>query len=247
MSNITGKVIVITGASSGIGEATAKRLATQGAKLVLGARREERLAKLADDIQSSGGSAVFQTTDVTHAEQVSSLVELAKSQFGNVDVLINNAGIMPVSRMFELKVDEWERMVDVNIKGVLNGIAAVLPGMLERKSGHIINIASVAGQKVMAAGAVYCGTKHAVRAISEGLRLEVGPANVRTTIISPGAVDTELPGTISNPTARQYVSGIYKKEAIQPDAIARAIQFAIEQPADVDVNEITVRPTVQEF
>ena len=247
MSNIANKVIVITGASSGIGQATAINLAQQGAKLMLGARRQDRLAQLVEQIQAAGGEAAFTLVDVTQRDQVTNLVHAAQEQFGPVDVLINNAGIMPVSRLYELKVDEWNTMVDVNIKGVLHGIAAVLPGMMERKSGHIINVASIAGQKVMAAGAVYCGTKFAVRAISEGLRLEVGSSNVRTTIISPGAVDTELPNTISNPAAQQYVAGIYKKEAIEPEAIARAIAFAIEQPMNVDVNEITVRPTIQEF
>ena len=246
MSGLEGKVIVITGASSGIGEATAKLLAEQGAKLMLGARREERLAALVDDIGSAGGSAAYRVTDVTQRDQVKALADAATEVFGPVDVLINNAGLMPVSRMAEMKVDEWDRMVDVNIKGVLNGIAAVLTGMMERGNGHIINIASVASQKVMAAGAVYCGTKFAVRAITEGLRLEVGK-NVRTTLISPGAVATELPQTISNPAAQQYVAGLYAKEAIDPVVIAQAIQFAIGQPDHVDVNDIVVRPTVQEF
>ena len=246
MSELAGKVIVITGASSGIGEATAKLLAAQGAKLMLGARREERLSALVDTIVSAGGSAAYRITDVTQRDQVKALADAAVAEFGAVDVLINNAGLMPVSRLHELKVEEWDRMVDVNIKGVLYGIAAVLPDMLARSSGHIINIASVAGLKVMPAGAVYCGTKFAVRAITEGLRLEVGK-NVRTTLISPGTVATELPLSISNPAVQQYVSGVYAKEAIDPITIAQTIQFAISQPDHVDVNEIVVRPTVQEF
>ena len=246
MSQLEGKVIVITGASSGIGEATAKLLAAQGAKLMLGARRKDRLSALVDSIVAAGGTASYCITDVTQRDQLQLLADIAVEKFGPVDVLINNAGLMPLSRLHELKVDEWERMVDVNIKGVLYGIASVLPAMMERESGHIINVASVAGLKVMPAGAVYCGTKHAVRAITEGLRLEVG-ANVRTTIISPGTVATELPLTISNPKVQQYVSGVYSKEAIDPVTIAEAIQFVISQPDNVDLNEIVVRPTVQEF
>lgn len=246
MSSIAGKVVIITGASSGIGAATAKLLSQNGAKLMLAARREDRLDALVKAINAEGGTASFLVTDVTSKEQVKVLAEAAVKQHGRIDVLINNAGLMPVSRLAELKVDEWDRMIDVNIKGVLNGIAAVLPGMLEQKSGHIINISSVAGQKVMAAGAVYCGTKFAVRAIAEGLRLEVGK-DVRSTVISPGAVMTELPDTISNPDVQKMVAGMYEAQAIDPAAIARAILFAMEQPEDVDVNEIVVRPTVQEF
>lgn len=246
MSSITGKVVVITGASSGIGEATAKLLAQKGAKLMLAARRQDRLADLAKSINDEGGKASFCVTDVTKRDQVYAMAEQTIKEYGQVDVIINNAGLMPVSRLAELKVDEWDRMIDVNIKGVLNGIAAVLPGMLARKSGHIINISSVAGHKVMAAGAVYCGTKFAVRAISEGLRMEVGK-DIRSTIISPGAVMTELPNTISNPDVQQLVDSVYQAQAIDPSSIAGAILFAMEQPADVDVNEIVVRPTVQEF
>lgn len=245
-TDLSGKVIVITGASSGIGEATALMLAKQGARLMLGARREDRLAALVDRIHAEQGSASYRVTDVARRDEVKALADAAITEFGQVDVLINNAGIMPVSRMHELKMDEWERMVDVNIKGVLNGIGAVLPAMIEREDGHIINIASVAGLRVMPAGAVYCGTKHAVRAITEGLRMEVG-AKVRTTLISPGAVLTELPNTISNPAAQQYVSGLYQKEAIEPEIIAGAICYAISQPKHVDVNELVVRPTVQDF
>lgn len=245
-SSITGKVVAITGASSGIGEATALLLAENGAKVMLAARREERLKAIANRICAEGGSAAYCLTDVKDRTQVKEMAAAAVKQFGRVDVLINNAGIMPVSMMRDLKVDEWDLMVDVNIKGVLNGIAAVLPGMLEQKSGHIINISSVAGHKVMASGAVYSGTKFAVRAITEGLRLEVGKL-IRTTIICPGAVMTELPDTISNPDVQKFVQSIYQAQAIDPSAIARAILFAIEQPGDVDVNEMIIRPTVQEF
>jgi NADP-dependent 3-hydroxy acid dehydrogenase YdfG len=246
MSSIAEKVVIITGASSGIGEATAKQLARKGAKLMLAARREDRLADLVKSINAEGGKASFRVTDVTKRDQVNALAEQTVKEFGQIDVIINNAGLMPISRLAELKVDEWDRMIDVNIKGVLNGIAAVLPGMLARKSGHIINISSVAGHKVMAAGAVYCGTKFAVRAISEGLRMEVGK-DIRSTIISPGAVMTELPNTISNPDVQKLVDGVYQAQAIDPSSIAGAIVFAMEQPEDVDVNEIVVRPTVQEF
>ncbi len=245
-SSIEGKVVIITGASSGIGEATARLLAQKGAKVMLAARREERLVALSEEIQKSGTSAKFYVTDVTQREQVKEMAQTILNQYGRIDALINNAGLMPVSRMAELKVDEWDRMIDVNIKGVLNGIAAVLPVMLEQKSGHIINISSVAGHKVMAGGAVYCGTKFAVRAITEGLRMEVGK-DIRTTIISPGAVMTELPTTISNPDVQKLVQGVYDAQAINASVIARGILFAMEQPEDVDVNEIIVRPTVQEF
>ncbi len=246
MSSIEGKVVIITGASSGIGEATAKLLARKGAKLMLAARRQDRLADLVKSINDEGGKACFLVTDVTNRDQVYALAEQTIKEYGQIDVIINNAGLMPISRLAELKVDEWDRMIDVNIKGVLYGIAAVLPGMLARKSGHIINISSVAGQKVMAAGAVYCGTKFAVRAISEGLRMEVGK-DIRSTIISPGAVMTELPNTISNPDVQKLVDSVYQAQAIDPSTIAGAIVFAMEQPEEVDVNEIVVRPTVQEF
>lgn len=245
MSSISGKVVIITGASSGIGAATAQLLAQKGAKLMLAARRQDRLTDLVKTIKDEGGTASFRVTDVTNLDQVKALAEEAVKQYDHIDVLVNNAGLMPISRLVELKVDEWNRMIDVNIKGVLNGIAAVLPGMMARKSGHIINISSVAGHKVMAGAAVYCGTKFAVRAISEGLRLE--SKRVRSTIICPGAVMTELPGTTSNPDVKKLLEGVYQSEAIEPASIARAILYAMEQPADVDVNEIVVRPTVQEF
>ncbi|HEY1872256.1 MAG TPA: SDR family oxidoreductase, partial [Chitinophagaceae bacterium] len=197
--NIKGKVIVITGASSGLGEAAAKHLSDRGAIVVLGARRADRIQKLAKEINEQGAKALAITTDVTKYEQVKTLVDTAVKTYGHVDVIINNAGLMPQSPLDRLKIDEWNQMIDVNIKGVLYGIAAVLPYMQKQKSGHIINVASVAGHKVRANGSVYSATKHAVRIISEGLRQEVKNYNIRTTIISPGAVDTELANTISEP------------------------------------------------
>lgn len=242
MSSISEKVVVITGASSGIGEDAARQLAKKGARLMLGARREDRLQALTDEIVSNGGQAAYRVTDVTSHSEVQALVDAAVEQFGPVDVLINNAGLMPLSFLSQCKVDEWDRMVDVNIKGVLYGIAAVLPAMTERKSGHIINLASVAGHEVFPTGAVYCGTKHAVRAISEGLRQE-NRVGVRTTIISPGPVKTELPATISTGRIADSVNKSYES-AIDVQAISDAIIFALEQPGNVDVNEILVRPVV---
>jgi NADP-dependent 3-hydroxy acid dehydrogenase YdfG len=245
MSQVSGKSIIITGASSGIGEATAKLLAEHGAKLMLAARRDDRLEKLVAEIESAGGTATYQTVDVTQCNQVEALAKTTLEQYGKIDVLINNAGIMPLSRLDQLKVDEWERTIDINIKGVLYGIAAVLPHMQKAQSGHIINIASVAGHKVYPSSVVYCSTKFAVRAISEGLRQEVG-AHIRSTIISPGAVATELTNSISDPEAAKNINALYEM-AIQPEAIAQAIRYAIEQPKEVDVNEILIRPTAQEL
>lgn len=243
MSEINGKVVIITGASSGLGKATALRLAKGGAKLVLAARREERLVELRDAIIEQGGDAIYQVTDVTDRTQVESLAKAAKEAYGRIDVLVNNAGLMPLSPLDELKVDEWDQMVDVNIKGVLYGIAAVLPTMREQHVGHIINLSSVAGHKVFPSSAVYSATKYAVKALSEGLRQE-GDGEIRSTNISPGAVATELTSTISDPDTAKNVDEMYEM-AIDPDAIARAIAYAIEQPADVDVNEIIIRPTKQ--
>ncbi len=243
MSEINGKVVIITGASSGLGKATAHRLAKGGAKLVLAARREERLVELRDAVIEQGGDAIYQVTDVTDRAQVESLAQAAKEAYGRIDVLVNNAGLMPLSPLDELKVDEWEKMVDVNIKGVLYGIAAVLPTMREQHAGHIINLSSVAGHKVFPTSAVYSATKYAVKALSEGLRQE-GDGEIRSTNISPGAVATELTSTISDPDTAKNVDEMYEM-AIDADAIARAITYAIEQPADVDVNEIIIRPTKQ--
>ena len=239
------KVVIITGASSGLGEATARRLAHKGAKLMLAARREDRLKELVSDIEKEGGTAKYQVTDVTDRSSVEALAKATKQAYDRIDVLVNNAGLMPLSPLAQTKVDEWETMVDVNIKGVLYNIAAVMPTMLEQESGHIINISSVAGHKVFPAGTVYCATKYAVKAISEGIRLE-SDGKIRSTNISPGAVDTELTNTISHDETAKNVDKLYGV-AIDADAIARAITYAIEQPEDVDVNEMIIRPTKQEL
>ena len=245
--NIKGKVVVITGASSGLGEATARHLAAEGARLVLGARRTDRIEALAGELTESGAEALAVTTDVTDRDQVQALVDAAVDQFGRVDVLINNAGLMPQSLLEHRKVDEWDRMIDVNVKGVLYGIAAALPYMKEQKNGHVINVSSVAGHKVGPGSAVYAATKFAVRALSEGLRQEVKDYGLRTTVISPGAVDTELPDTISDPAVAERVRGLYDNVAIPADSFARAVAFAIGQPEEVDINEILYRPTAQTY
>ena len=246
-SNLEKKVIVITGASSGLGEAAARLLSAQGAIVVLGARRADRIRSLADELAGRGGTALAITTDVTDRDQVKRLVDTAVEKFGRLDVMLNNAGLMPHSPLERLKVDEWDRMIDVNIKGVLYGIAAALPHMMRQKAGHIINVSSVAGHKVTPDGAVYCATKHAVRAISEGVRQELKPYNIRSTIISPGAVATELPDSITEPDVSDRIHKFYHEVAIPADSFARAVAFAISQPEDVDVNEIVFRPTRQEF
>lgn len=244
--NIQDKVIVITGASSGLGEATARLLSAEGAKLVLGARRLDRLTALVEELNANGGEAVAQQTDVTDRQQVEALVQVAMDAFGHVDVMLNNAGIMPQAPLASLPVEDWDRQIDVNIKGVLYGIAAVLPHMQARKSGHIINVSSVAGHKVLPPGTVYCATKHAVRAISEGLRMEMTESNIRSTIISPGAVATELNDSINDAQVRDSFNAFYDQVAIPADSFARAVAFAISQPDDVDINEILFRPTLQE-
>jgi NADP-dependent 3-hydroxy acid dehydrogenase YdfG len=246
-NNIQGKIVVITGASSGLGEATARELSAQGATIVLGARRADRIKSLADELTRRGGRALAVPTDVIHSEQVKKLVDGAVQAHGRIDVIINNAGLMPQSPLERLRIDEWDRMIDVNIKGVLYGIAAALPYMKQQKSGHIINVSSVAGHKVRAGGAVYAATKHAVLALSEGLRQEVKPYNIRTTVISPGAVATELPNSISEPDIAESFHQFYEAFAIPADSFARAVAFAISQPEDVDVNEILFRPTRQEL
>jgi NADP-dependent 3-hydroxy acid dehydrogenase YdfG len=243
--NIKGKVIVITGASSGLGEAAATHLSGLGATVVLAARRSARIENLAKAITDKGGSALAVTTDVTNKVEVKQLIDATVDAFGRVDVLINNAGLMQQSPLDSGKLEEWDNMIDINIKGVLYGIAAVLPQMQQQKSGHIINVSSVAGHKVTPAGAVYCATKHAVRAISEGLRQEVKPYNLRTTIISPGAVDTELPNHITHEASAEGIQGFYKHYAIPADSFARAVAYAIDQPAEVDINEVLFRPTAQ--
>jgi len=246
-NNIQGKVVVITGASSGLGEATARDLSAQGATVVLGARRADRIQSLADELTRRGGKALAVPTDVIHSEQVKKLVDRAVQAHGRIDVMINNAGLMPQSPLERLRIDEWDRMIDVNVKGVLYGIAAALPYMKQQKSGHIINVSSVAGHKVRAGGAVYAATKHAVLALSEGLRQEVKPYNIRTTVISPGAVATELPNSISETDVAESFHKFYEAFAIPADSFARAVAFAISQPEDVDVNEILFRPTRQEL
>uniref|UniRef100_A0A832M3K8 SDR family oxidoreductase n=1 Tax=Oscillatoriales cyanobacterium SpSt-402 TaxID=2282168 RepID=A0A832M3K8_9CYAN len=245
MLNVENKVVVITGASSGIGAATAKLLANNGAKVVLGARRLDRLEALAKEIHAAGGIAEYQSLDVTQRSQLEEIVQSAQHKFGQVDVLINNAGIMPLSALDQLKVDEWDRMIDINIKGVLYGIAAALPMMKAQKSGQIINLSSIGGHAVSPTAAVYCATKFAVGAISEGLRQEVG-GDIRVTIISPGVTESELADSITDETARSGMQA-FRKVSIPAEAIARAILFAIAQPDDVDVSEIIVRPTASPY
>jgi NADP-dependent 3-hydroxy acid dehydrogenase YdfG len=245
MQGIKDKVVVITGASSGLGEAAARRLAKSGAKLVLGARRLDRLQALAKAL-SLGPDAVMQM-DVSKYDEVKRLVDHAVKAHGRVDVMINNAGIMPQSLLESLKIDEWDQMIDVNIKGVLYGIAAALPVMKAQKSGHIINVSSVAGHRVRPGSTIYSATKSAVRVISEGLRQEVKPYNIRTTIISPGAVESELPSTVTDPGIGARVAQFYKDTAIPADSFASVVEFAMSQPDDVDINEILFRPTRQEY
>ena len=245
-SGISGKVVVITGASSGIGESAARLLAAEGAKVSLGARRKDRLDALASEIRDAGGSAHVAVTDVTKRADVEALVRGAVDTFGRVDVIVNNAGIMPLSPIERLKVEDWDRMIDINVKGLLYGIAAVVPLMKAQKSGHIINVSSVAGHKVRPGNTIYAATKHAVRVISEGLRMEMKPYNVRTTIISPGAVATELADSVTEPDLQERTRALYAM-AIPADVIARSIAYVIGEPPEVDVNEILVRPTAQEF
>ncbi|MBY3156417.1 SDR family oxidoreductase [Rhizobium leguminosarum] len=242
---IENKVVVITGASSGLGEATARHLAERGASVVLGARRSDRIAKLAEELTAKGYKARAVQTDVTDQHQVKTLVDTAVNAFGRIDVMLNNAGLMPLAPLERLKVDEWDRMIDVNIKGVLYGIAAALPHMKAQKSGHIINVSSVYGHVVDPGAAVYCATKFAVRALSEGLRKEVKPYNIRTTIISPGAVSTELLEHISEKDIQVGTKEFVSKIAISADTFARTVAFAVNEPDDVDINEILFRPTAQ--
>ncbi|WP_062610365.1 SDR family oxidoreductase [Caballeronia calidae] len=246
-SNIEGKVVVITGASSGMGEAAARHLAELGASVVLAARRTDRIEKVAAEITSKGGKAVAVSTDVTSLEDTQKLVDTAVETFGRIDVLVNNAGLMPLSLVEQAKVDEWNQMIDVNLRGVLHGMAAALPYMKEQKSGHIISTASVAAYKIFPSAAVYCATKFAVRALSEGLRQEVTPYNIRTTLISPGAVKTELLDHISDKDVQSANADYVGKVGISPESYARMVAFAISQPEDVDVNEIVFRPTAQEL
>lgn len=245
-NHIESKVVVITGASSGLGEATARHLSAQGAIVVLGARRVDRINALAAELMAAGGHALAIQTDVTRVDDVRRLVNDAVAEFKRIDVMLNNAGLMPQSLLEKLKVDEWDRMIDVNIKGVLYGIAAALPHMQRQMSGQIINVSSVAGHKVRPAGTVYSATKAAVLMLSEGLRQEVKPFNIRTTVISPGAVQSELPDTISDTAVAERMHEFYRSTAIPADSFARAVAFAMNQPEDMDINEILFRPTRQE-
>jgi len=244
---IQDKVVIITGASSGIGEATAKLLASQGAKVVLGARRTDKLKCIADEITQSGGQAVYQALDVTRQEDNDRIVTLAQDTFGRVDVIFLNAGLMPNSPLSALKTDDWHRMVDVNVKGVLNGVAAVLPTFLKQKSGHIIATSSVAGLKAYPTGAVYGGTKWFVRDFMEVLRMEsaLEGSHIRTATIYPAAINTELLTTISEKNTRTQMEGVYAQYGIAPERIARIVAFAIDQPEDTTVNEFTVGPANQ--
>ncbi|MCW2984083.1 MAG: family NAD(P)-dependent oxidoreductase [Conexibacter sp.] len=244
MTGIQDKVIAITGASSGMGEATALLLAERGAKVVLGARRADRLQALAGRIADAGGAAAYAPTDVTKRDDLTALVALAQERFGGLDVIINNAGIGPISAMDALRVEDWDAMIDVNLRGTLYGIAAALPVFRAQESGQIVNVLSTAGIKIVPLQGVYAGTKNAVRTISEALRQEAGP-HLRVTVVSPGMVRTDFTDSITDPDVRAQLGGAAAELAIGPDAIARAIAFAIEQPADVDVGDITVRPTAQ--
>ena len=237
MTKTIEKTVLITGASSGIGEATVRELAGTGAKLLIGARRTDRLERLAEEL---GEVVAWQSLDVTDVEDFQAFVAAAQERFGSVDVLINNAGVMPLSPLAALKQDEWSRMIDVNIRGVLNGIAAVLPGFVAQRSGHVVNVASIAAHFVMPSAAVYCATKYAVWAITEGLRQEHD--EIRTTIISPGVVETELGNDITDPQIASALT-TWREKSLTPDAIARAIRYTLEQPEGVDINEVIVRPT----
>jgi len=245
MQNIQDKVVVITGASSGLGEATARKLAAEGAKLVIGARRLDRLQALAAEL-NLGDNAVLQT-DVSDFDQVKRLVDHAVATHGRIDVILNNAGLMPHSLLERGKVEDWDRMIDVNLKGTLYGIGAALPHMTKQKSGHIINVSSVAGHKVRQTSAVYAATKTAVRVISEGLRMEMVPHNVRVTVVSPGAVESELAESITEPDVKKNIDAFYEANAIPASSFANMVAFAMSQPDDVDINEILFRPTSQEL
>jgi NADP-dependent 3-hydroxy acid dehydrogenase YdfG len=243
---IEGKVVVITGGSSGLGEATARHLAERGATVAIAARRRDRLDGIVADIEKSGGKAKAYQVDVVQKDQVDALVTNVMKDFGRIDVLVNNAGVMPIAPLSQRRVDEWDQMIDVNVKGLLYGIAAALPVFEKQQSGHFINLGSVAGIKVFSpGGTVYSATKFAVRAISEGLRHEVG-GKIRVTVVEPGAIDSELKSHSKDKASSDFVVDFYK-QAIPASSVARAIAYAIEQPADVDINEIVVRPTAQEF
>jgi NADP-dependent 3-hydroxy acid dehydrogenase YdfG len=237
------KVIAVTGASSGIGEATALRLAAEGHHVVLGARREDRLASLAEKIRAAGGSADVRRLDVTDRHDMTAFVDAAVDAHGRIDVLVANAGVMPLSRLDALLVEEWDRMIDVNVRGLLHGIAAALPHFQRQRGGHFVTVASIGAHAVSPTAAVYCGTKYAAWAITEGLRQEADPS-IRVTTISPGVTESELADSITDPGA-QDLMGRYRADTIPAGAIADAIAYAIAQPADVDVNEMIIRPARQ--
>jgi NADP-dependent 3-hydroxy acid dehydrogenase YdfG len=239
MNDISNRVVLISGASSGIGEATARELAAAGAKVMIGARRTARLEALAAEL---GDNVAWTRLDVTERESFAAFAAAAEERFGRIDVLVNNAGVMPLSPLAALLVEQWDWMIDVNIRGVLNGIAAVLPRFQARGSGQIINIASIAAHRVVPSAAIYCATKYAVWAITDGIRQE--HSDIRATVISPGPTESELADTITDPATQERIAAFRAAGMIRADAIARAIRFAIEQPADVDINEIVVRPTV---
>lgn len=244
MKPLNQKTVLITGASSGIGAATARLLGESGARLFLGARRGDRLAALCEEIEAAGGKAAYNIVDVTRPDDMQAFIGAAIARFGRIDVLVSNAGIMPISPLAALEIDQWDRMIDVNIRGILHGIAAALPHFIERKTGQFINVASLGAHYVVPTGAVYCATKFAVWAITDGIRQE--HKDIRATIISPGVVTSELGGDITD-SGTALAMADFRKVAIQPDAIARAILFAIDQPDDVDVSEIIVRPTASSF
>ena len=244
MPGIEGKVVAITGASSGIGRATASLLAKRGAKVILGARRDDRLKAIVEQIKNDGGEATHMAVDVTRRDDLTALVELARSSYGRLDVMVNNAGIAPISTIDELKVDDWEMMFDVNTKGLMYGVAAALPVFRQQGSGHFVNTLSTAGLKIVPTQVLYAASKNAARTFAEGLRQEMG-ASIRVTSVSPGFVNTDFADSMPDPEMRRQIIEARDKIAIPPEAIARAIAFAIEQPDDVDVNEIVIRPTAQ--
>ncbi|WP_432001999.1 SDR family oxidoreductase [Streptomyces sioyaensis] len=235
------KVVAITGASSGIGAATARRLAADGHRVLLGARRTDRLEQLAEEITKEGGTAAFRRLDVTDGADVQAFVDAAHAEFGRIDVLVSNAGVMPLSPLEATRTDEWDRMIDVNLRGVLHGIAAALPVMRKQGGGHFVHLASVGAYEVSPTAAVYCATKFAVRALSEGLRQE-SAGDIRVTLVSPGVTESELADSISDPEAREAMK-TYRAVALPASAVADAIAYALAQPPQVDVNEIVVRPT----
>ena len=241
MTRVQHKTIAITGASSGIGEATARLLAAEGANVVLGARRTDRLEKLVKEIRAAGGVAEFRALDVTSLEDMQAFVKFTKEKFGSIDVLVNNAGLMPLSRYDSYKIDEWNRMIDVNIRGVLHGIAAALPVFNEQQSGQFVNIASIGAYYTFPTAGVYCATKYAVRAISDALRQE-SPEYIRVTTVAPGVTESELAGTITDAGAAAYMDE-FRAKALPASGIAAAIAYAVSQPAEVDVSELIVRPT----